>query len=64
MLNCGTTNKINGGPINLTTLIEIYQKTLKGVYSVCSFNLGDYESQIRSRDMPRDYFSSKIHFLS
>ena len=42
-------------PINLTTLIKIYQKTRKGVEKVCSFSLSDNGLQTRSRD----HFSSK-----
>ena len=76
MLNCATTNEINGGPfpnldlnietrlnhfrpINLTTLIKISQKTLKGVEKVCSFNLNDNGPRTTSRDMSGDYFSPK-----
>ena len=62
MLNCGATNEINGDLFpNFAFNIET---RLKGVYKICSFNLSDYKRQIRSRNMSRDYFSQKSHFLS
>ena len=46
-------------PVSQTTLINISQKTLKGVEKVCSFNWSDNEPQTRPRDVSRDYFLSK-----
>ena len=51
-------------PVNEMTLSKYPRKHLKVLRKACSSNLSDNEPQSRSRDMSRDYFSSKSHFLS